>query len=783
MLSILVLLSACCRTSEAPELRAPESARTEVGEIWEIPLADLVVNASVPAAELAWTVTAGENLRVGVSGDALYAIPEPGWTGRETITVSVLDGCEGFAEVAFELAVGALAGDCDTRFTWSGSGARVEVAGAFNDWTPQAMQQLGDGDWALDLALTPGSWPYKLVIDGQWTCDPAADALQCDHGYNGGSFATCTPGAESCNSLKRVVDCDTPRLTAEDVEVDPEGGRLTATLSWEGATPATLSLTLDGTSVGTWDGAAPYALAVDDLESGRHTLRVSGQDAEGREAEPLHLPFWTDGRDWEGGLLYYAFVDRFSNGDPSNDGSEGSAPGWTDYLGGDWRGVRNKLDYLDDLGVTAIWLTAPQDNPAGAWGDKCGATFTGFHGYWPSDPWAPEEHFGDEAELEALVADAHARGMRVIVDWVGNHVHDDHPYATREGWFNERRVCNDANNWNDIPETCWFDPFLPDIDYTQVEPLEVMVDDAIAFAKRYDLDGYRVDAVKHMPRSVFFNLQSRVKNELEGGMDFYTVGETFDGDRGLIASYTGPTMLDAQFDFPFYFTLRSAFIDQGASLTDLESSWQESQRVFAGRTMSAFLGNHDVPRFVTVADVGDWGVCKPGGQALQDPAPRPGGALPYQKLKLAWTWLLVHEGLPLVYYGDEIGLPGHQDPDNRQMMRFPGELSAEEQGVLDHVRKLGQARRDHPAFSQGDRRVWWEEANVFAWSRVSGSDAVIAVVNRSDEERLLDNGLAWAGLPAGGRWTDVLSGQSTQASGDRLSVRVPARTSVVLVAD
>ena len=147
---------------------------------------------------------------------------------------------------------------------------------------------------------------------------------------------------------------------------------------------------------------------------------------------------------------------------------------------------------------------------------------------------------------------------------------------------------------------------------------------------------------------------------------------------------------------------------------------------------------------------------------------------------MGWTWLFTHDGLPLVYYGDEIGLPGHGDPDNRQMMRFDSELSSWEADVLDHVTALGQARLDHPQLAVGDGPVWWEEADLWAWARTSEHGSALVAVNRSWTDRTLSNGLSWAGL-AQGTYEDVLTGATYTSSGDNLSFTVPAMGSVVLV--
>jgi glycosidase len=148
---------------------------------------------------------------------------------------------------------------------------------------------------------------------------------------------------------------------------------------------------------------------------------------------------------------------------------------------------------------------------------------------------------------------------------------------------------------------------------------------------------------------------------------------------------------------------------------------------------------------------------------------------------MAWSFLLTSEGLPLVYYGDEIGLPGYNDPDNRQAMRFDDDVSPDEARVRELVRVLGQARLSHPALWSGTRTPWWQgEADAWAYARVAGDDAALVVFNRGDSARWFTNGVAFAGLPQG-VYRDVSTGEVFMTSGDMLSIEVPALRARVLV--
>ncbi len=792
LVPLTMLLAPACAPCDAPRWSAPEAVAIGAEERTTLDLAALVDDPT----DLTFSVDGTPGVLARVEDARLVLLAAQGFTGETTLRLHAENACGASAETTLAVRVGATptaSGSCSVtvRVPDRTGADTAYLAGSFNDWNPRAQPMTrGAQGWEASLTLAPGAYPYKIVeadLGGgadTWACNPDEPFVQCDEGYRWDP--SCTPGGESCNSLLRVLPCDGPVLTLESAEADRDADTFSAVLRIEGG-DVTVTATLDDVPVGTRDGDR-LTIPRSALSEGRHTLRVTATDAAGRAARPVHVPFWLDARGWSSGVMYYAFVDRFANGDASNDRREGTTSASTDYVGGDWAGLAAKLDDLAELGVTVLWITAPQDNAAGAWGSTCDATYSGYHGYWPASADGLEEHFGDEDALRALIDGAHARGIRVLADWVGNHVHEDHPYVREHPeWFTGRALCGDANNWNDIPETCWFDSFLPDVRYYDTAPLEAFVDDAVTFARRWDLDGYRVDAVKHMPHSVFHNFAARVHGELEQVEDFYTVGETFSGDRDLIARYVGPDELDGQFDFPLYWAIVAAFARDDIGLSSGDGALRDvlaaSRAAWGGAIMGTFLGNHDVARFIAQAsgEVGSlYGDSPCGDGGLRTPDVAPGWDEPYRRLMLAWTFLFTNEGLPLIYYGDEIGLPGYNDPDNRQPMRFTG-LTPDEEAVRSHVATLGALRRDHPAASSGTAVSWWEnEPDLWAYARVAGDDAILVVLNRGAGSRTLSNGLSWAGLSAG-TWRDVLTGERFTSDGDTLRFDVPGLSSRVLV--
>ena len=459
-------------------------------------------------------------------------------------------------------------------------------------------------------------------------------------------------------------------------------------------------------------------------------------------------------------------------------------------MGGDLKGLINKLDYLHNMGVNAIWLSSPLDNPEGLFAGSCSMNITGYHGYWPKATQDIEEHFGTEAVLQELIEEAHDRGMRVLVDWVGNHTHEEHPWFQEQpDWFTDPHLCTEDDNWNQAPETCWFAPYVPSLNYYRPDVLTQSIQEAIQFAKHYDIDGFRVDAVKHMPKAVHWNFQRQIELELEhrnagSTMEFYTVGETFSGDRPLLAEYIGDDMLDGQFDFTLYWKILSSIGREEGPLYELEQEFQASEDFYHDAIMSNFLGNHDVERFISHASgevsslYGD-GLC-PNGD-WRGPAEAPLEERPYQLLKLAWTWLFTHPGAALIYYGDEIGLPGYHDPDNRQMM--PWNWNSLQESVHEHVRLLGEARKNHPQLSLASPIVWWGEPdwNVLAYALSWNGRHALVVLNRSNQHSTISNGLSWAGLPNSGNIVNLFDNESRALSSDQLDLSLQPYSSQIWI--
>ncbi|MCE9671147.1 hypothetical protein LY474_25375 [Myxococcus stipitatus] len=490
--------------------------------------------------------------------------------------------------------------------------------------------------------------------------------------------------------------------------------------------------------------------------------------------------------------MYFAFTDRFRNARAENDGPVADVDPIANYLGGDFAGITEKLEdgYFDALGVKTLWISPVDQNPEGRFIGTGGKYYAGYHGYWPSKPRETQHRFGSLEELRALTAAAHKRGIRVIADLVLNHVHQEHPYWTThrdDGWFNTAAscVCGTADcDWEVKRLTCKFTDYLPDYDWRSSPMVDQFVSDTLWWLEAADFDGFRMDAVKHMEQVAGRTLRGRLRDiTAMTGTEFYLVGETFVGTdgRSQIARYVGPRELDGQFDFPLYWPLREAFAD-GQGLERVDQAVRENEVFYAPGTLnSPFIGNHDVARFMSQASgqlqgegSDPWGAGRPPATVTD--------AAAFEKAKYAFTFLLTQPGVPLVYYGDEVGLPGAGDPDNRRLMRFGNELTELERGLLNHVRVLGQARLAHPALQTGARHTLRIEKDLYIFQRSlpDGRGAVVAI-NRGDVARPVVVEMLGSLAGSAATYEDVFSGGTLQLAGAETVMVVEPRSVAVYV--
>jgi len=629
------------------------------------------------------------------------------------------------------------------RFTFTGKGSEksVCVAGAFNGWNPSShpLSREKENLWSLSLPLPPGPQSYKLVIDGDWRLDPANSLTRSD-------------GVGQKNSLIQVPDRDSsPAFLYAESHKPALLTFLSAPANWKSSSFSCVAELPNGTSrlipathpaPGRWE-VDTSSLAPDAW------VRLAAVGEDGTLARPARARITTETKTDSNRLdhiIYFAFIDRMIDGDPKNNPApDPKVEKPAQYLGGDLIGVRQLIEngYFEKLGINTLWLSPVNQNPPKSFQEYLppGRWYTGYHGYWPLSSTEVEPRFGGNEALLSLTESARRHGLRVILDLVLAHVHEDHPaFKDHPDWFGSLTLPDGTKNlrkWDaETQFTTWFEPFLPRFNYDQPAASRFLISNAVDWVKRFNLDGFRLDAVKHIPQKFWSAFRSGLRSDLPVASDpsFYLVGETFMTREG-IASFVGPAKLDGQFDFPLYDTLLSTFALGSTGFSELESAVADSERIYGLETaMSPLLGNHDKPRFLAYADGDLPDPREPdeeeAGWKYPSSVNRPSS---YAKLRSAFTFLMTLSGVPMIYYGDELGLTGAGDPDNRRMLPDPEKASGEAKATLDHVSKLTHLRSSHPALRYGSRRAIEAKKDTYAIIRAYQEDRVLIAFNRSDK--------------------------------------------------
>ncbi|WP_156760843.1 pullulanase-type alpha-1,6-glucosidase [Microbacterium karelineae] len=664
------------------------------------------------------------------------------------------------------------------------SGSLQDELGCGSDWQPDcaatALEPTGEANlYAAEFEVPEGSYEYKIAVDGGWD-----EAYGLDGGDENIPLTIAGPA-----QLRFVFDDETHRAAVE-VRGLPEG-------------------LADGDE----------ALVAD-------PVRQAGSDE----------------------TFYFVMTDRFANGDAGNDtaGIEGDrlAHGFDPadkgfYHGGDIAGLRERLDYIEGLGSSAIWLTPSFANqPVQGAGDDASA---GYHGYWVTDFTRIDPHLGTNDELRALIDDAHARGIKVYFDIITNHTADVIDYAEGEYGYIDQQTApytDAAGGAFDPADYAGTDTF-PELDAATSFPYTPVVRDAAAktpdwlndptlyhnrgdstwagesvtygdfvglddlmtehptvvngFVDVYQdwvdlgIDGFRIDTVKHVNIEFWEQWTSEVADyaQAQGRDDFFMFGEVYDADPTKLSPYVRDTDMSSVLDFAFQ---SSAVGYAGGNSARVLSTLFAGDDRYTTPTTSAsalptFLGNHDMGRV---------------GSFLQN------AEHTLERDELAHELMFLTRGQPVVYYGDEQGFAGPGgDKDARHDM-FTTEVAeyadqplvtGENAGSLDrydqdaplyqHIAALSELRDAHPALDAGAQTELYAEdgAGVYAFSRVDRDEKVeyLVAVNNSDAEqsaefRSLTADASYATLYGGG---DAL----TSGSDGSVSVTVPALSAIVHRAD
>jgi glycosidase len=452
-------------------------------------------------------------------------------------------------------------------------------------------------------------------------------------------------------------------------------------------------------------------------------------------------------RDWRDEVIYQVVVDRFANGDPDNDCAGGVCPRAGDlarWQGGDWRGLRLQLDQLVDLGATALWISPIVAGVART--DEA----DGYHGYWAADLTRLEPHFGDRAELEALIDAAHDRDLRVIVDVVVNHVGrvfaydldgdgvvDDGElepaFADRvldapllwlaprprvflgdgvleldERHFHRRGAIADFADPAER-ELGDFPTGLRDLDTDAAEVRAALVDTWARWILELELDGLRLDAAPHVSPAFWRAFAGELRARIRAARpDFLLVAEVWSDDPAALTPVLVEGTLDSVLDFPFKWRGLDPFVLDGApaaTLAELIAATRAAWPAAAFAHRVVFADNHDVRRL--------------RGE-LDDPL----------AAELAFTLVYTVGGIPSLYYGSEAELGGAQGHAARQpLWQHPQRGS-----TAAHLRRLAAVRRRHAALRRGELVIRHASATS---AHETAPDAGLLVFERIERDRVL----------------------------------------------
>ena len=490
-------------------------------------------------------------------------------------------------------------------------------------------------------------------------------------------------------------------------------------------------------------------------------------------------------------VIYLIMPDRFADGDPSNNLPDNSPREASDrnnprgFHGGDLRGIINNLPYLEDLGITAIWLTPWYDNWNGL--NRCDKPWcpnTYYHGYHAIDYYGVEDRFGNLRTLQELVQKAHSLGIKIIQDQVANHVGSQHPWIKDPplpNWFHGTLAQHQLNKFRNSvllsphsnqPEfrnvlDGWFSDDLPDMNQEEPEVARYEIQNALWWVGITGIDGIRQDTIQYMPRFFIRDLSNALHRQYP---KLWMVGEVFERDSAhtafFIGGHTGwdgiDTKLDSVFDFALWNASLLAFTNK-APVRSLRDQLKYDALYPDPSKLTVLANNHDTPRFLSLEGA------------------TTAGAMMHV------AFILSVRGIPQLYYGEEIGMEGKDDPDNRR--DFP--VSAfgadgrkpHEQKMFDWTRRWIQLRREHAAIRSGRTVDLFYDDEAYVFARQHGNETLIIAFNRQNQQKQVTVPAGTIGLKDGVTLKSVIGvdASSRVVNGD-VALNLPAQTAVAFKA-
>ncbi len=609
----------------------------------------------------------------------------------------------------------------------------VAVAGAFNNWNMRANPMAADADgktWRLTLRLPMGKHLYKFVVNGDtWVADPTAPVNPNDS--NGNSVLLIVPADYSspASPLDGVTAFSALQHPLSAPYLNYDRDQITLSLRARPNDLSRVSLRLGDRLIPmsvvtaddiyafysvrvTWDRKSDlvydFALAdgpksFDFGATGVAALRSATKFTLSATAfHPFAVPDWV-----EKSVLYQIFPDRFANGEKANDPPNltpwDARPTGNSRFGGDAKGVSDHIPYLADLGISAIYFTPVYKSPSN-------------HRYDIDDYRAIDPQFGTNAEFAALTRGLQARGIRTVMDFVFNHSSSSFgPFAdvVRNGAASPYRHWYFIHSYPvQAKQPPNYEAFggwwgMPRLNEANDATGAYMRDVVAFWQKEIPLSGVRLDVADQLDQVFLRKLRTSVK-ELDPKV--WIVGETW----GDASQWLAGDQWDASMNYPFLFACVDYFADRKIDSTAFANQLMQLYHRYVpqvSRCEMNSLSTHDTPRFLTR--------CR-GNQEMQ---------------RLAATLQLTWVGAPCIYYGEELGMEGGADPDNRRGMTWTN--ATDDNPMLQYYKKLVHLRNKSRALQSGDPTILEtnDSANTLAFSRTLGNEIAIVVLNRSDQRQ------------------------------------------------
>ncbi|PJB00186.1 MAG: hypothetical protein CO128_01255 [Ignavibacteriales bacterium CG_4_9_14_3_um_filter_30_11] len=659
----------------------------------------------------------------------------------------------------------------------------VFLFGSFNGWDRSNLEMINNnGSYSISIPLEPGRYQYKFFADGKELLDKS-NPEKISNGMGSYNSVFTVENKSNNNSFLHIlnsIDKSNSKIFSFYYSGDKINTKnVFALLNNTGLDDNTIKL--NGNKID---------ITIDKNKlSGKNLLRaVVCENGQSSNIQNVTLfngePAGKNNKNftWHDAIIYSALIDRFNDGDKSINKPvvHDSLFDKANYMGGDFQGIIDKFNsgYFDKLGITTLWISPVYDNTDEAFREYPSPHrwFSGYHGYWPIKPRSVEEKFGTLDKLKELVATAHNHNVKILLDIVAHHVHKDHPYfKEHRDWFGKLELPDGKLNiriWDEQRLTTWFEPFMPSFDFLNSQKaIDVVSEDAIWWLNVSGADGLRQDAVKHIPNKFWQSFNRRLKKEIEipENKTVFQMGETF-GSYSLVKSYVNNGQLPAQFNFNLYDVAVPTFLNYDTSFEQLDKEIKKSLFIFGeNNLMGNIMDSQDKDRFLAYAD-GDLTSSSNSIEAGWNNPPKVDYPESYKKLRLYMAYLLSIPGLPTIYYGDEIGMTGAADPDNRRMMRFDDQLNKLEKENFDKVTALIHLRKNHPALRYGDYFTLLADNNIFSYVRSDLNERILVALNKN--QKLQDLILKIPEIYKSIQLTDLITDEKIDVENNKVQLKI-----------